>query len=181
MADDYQPTPAPPAAPGSPGKLTYRPENWWWKNGPLAPGRAAVFDIDGVLADASHRQHMLRGARRNWHAFFEACDRDALIVEVANMAQLLDPAMQIILCTARPSSVAGETLGWLKQHNVRWDLLIMRDYGDYSYARDFKHFTVFELRTYGFDLKMAVEDDPRNKDMFDANGIPCVYIHSGYH
>jgi hypothetical protein len=28
---------------------------------------------------------------------------------------------------------------------------------------------------------MAVEDDPRNKAMFDAEGIPCVYIHSGYH
>ena len=109
------------------------------------------------------------------------CGKDDLIEEVANMAHLLDPAMQIILCTARPSSVAEETLAWLDRHGVRWDLLIMREYGDYSFARDFKHYTVAELRAFGFELRMAVEDDPRNKAMFDSEGIPCVYIHSGYH
>lgn len=163
------------------GGLRYEPENWWWRNGPLAPGPAAVFDIDGVLADATHRQPLIKGARRNWNLFFEMCGKDALIDEVANMAHHLDPAMQIVLCTARPASVAPETLAWLDRHDVRWDLLIMREWGDYSFARDFKQATVAELRAYGFELRMAVEDDPRNKSMFDYEGIPCVYIHSGYH
>ena len=61
------------------------------------------------------------------------------------------------------------------------DLLIMREYGDYSYARDFKQYTVHELRAYGFELALAFEDDPRNQMMFEREGIPCVYIHSGYH
>ncbi len=163
------------------GSLRYIPENWWWRNGPLVPKSVAVFDIDGVLADATHRQHLVTGGRRNWHLFFEMCGKDALIEEVANMGHLLDPAMQIVLCTARPSSVADETLAWLDRHEVRWDLLVMREHGDYSFARDFKHYTVAELRAYGFELRMAVEDDPRNKVMFDNEGIPCVYIHSGYH
>ena len=166
---------------GGYGALRYEPQNWWWRNGLLAPGAAAVFDVDGVLADAAHRQFLVTGARRNWKLFFEMCGKDDLIEEVANMAHMLDPAMQIILCTARPSIVAEETLAWLDRHGVRWDLLIMREYGDYSFARDFKHYTVAELRAFGFELRMAVEDDPRNKAMFDGEGIPCVYIHSGYH
>ena len=163
------------------GGLRYVPENWWWRSEPLEATRAAVFDVDGVLADATHRQHLVTGHRRNWPLFFDLCGKDGLIEEVANMAQLLDPAMTIVLCTARPSSVAPETLEWLVRHGVRWDLLIMREWGDYNLARDFKQYTVHELRAYGFDLVMAVEDDPRNKAMFDAEGIPCVYIHSGYH
>ena len=34
---------------------------------------------------------------------------------------------------------------------------------------------------YGFDLRLAFEDDPRNVAMFRAEGIACVYIHSGYY
>jgi hypothetical protein len=163
------------------GSLKYRPGNWWWRNGQRKPGVAAVFDIDGVLADAAHRQRYITGGRRNWQLFFELCGGDALIEEVARMGHLLDPQMQVVLCTARPSSVAPETVGWLNEMGVRWDLLVMREWGDYSFAVDFKQYTVHELRAYGYELKMAVEDDPRNKSMFDAEGIPCIYIHSGYH
>jgi hypothetical protein len=163
------------------GGLRYEPENWWWRAGPIAPTRAAIFDVDGVLADATHRQYLITGGRRSWQLFFELCGKDALIEEVANMGHLLDPAMQVVLCTARPSSVAAETIDWLERVGVRWDLLIMREWGDYSFARDFKRYTVHELRAYGFEPAMAVEDDPRNKAMFDHEGIPCVYIHSGYH
>ncbi len=163
------------------GGLRYEPENWWWRDAPITPGRAVVFDIDGVLADAAHRQHLITGGRRNWQVFFELCGKDALIEEVANMGRLLDSGLQIVLCTARPSSVVDETVEWLLRHDVRWDLLVMREWGDYSFARDFKRYTVHELRAFGFALEMAVEDDPRNKVMFDDEGIPCVYIHSGYH
>ena len=161
--------------------LSYRPENWRWRTGPLAAGRAVVFDVDGVLANAEHRQHLITGYRHDWMAFFDHCGKDGLIVETATLAALLDPSLQVILLTARPSRVEDITVEWMTRHGVRWDLLIMREYGDYSYARDFKQYTVHELRAYGFELDLAFEDDPRNQMMFEREGIPCVYIHSGYH
>jgi hypothetical protein len=57
----------------------------------------------------------------------------------------------------------------------------MRDFGDYSAAREFKRWTVEELRRYGLDLRLAFEDDRRNLEMFRDEGIPCVYVHSGYY
>lgn len=159
------------------------PDNWSWRSGPVEPGPAVVFDIDGVLSDAAQRQHFIdRGrGRRDWHAFFDACGDDPLIDDVARLVDLLAAELYIVLLTGRPVRVRPQTLAWLDRYRLRWDMLIMRDYGDYTAAREFKQDTVAALRAYGFDLRLAFEDDRRNHQMFKAEGVPCVYIHSGYY
>ena len=137
--------------------------------------------MDGVLSDAASRQHFIERGRRDWRAFFDACGDDPLIEEVARVVELLDDELTIVLLTGRPLRVQPQTLAWLERYGLRWDLLIMRDMGDYSVAREFKRDTVDDLRRYGFDLRLAFEDDRRNLEMFRAEGIPCVYVHSGYY
>jgi len=155
------------------------PDNWRWKAGERAGG-AVVFDIDGVLSDAAGRQHYLERGRRDWNAFFDACGDDPLITEVGRLLELLDPGLAVVLLTGRPISVQRITVAWLERYQLRWDLLIMRDYGDYQAATHFKRRSVAELRGHGFDLRLAFEDDRRNVAMFHREGLPCVYIHSGY-
>jgi hypothetical protein len=157
------------------------PENWRWRAGPIVPGPAVVFDLDGVLSDAAGRQHFLERPYRNWEAFFEACTDDPLIDEVAALLGVIDDSHQVVLLTARPIRVQPNTLVWLERFDLRWDLLIMRDFGDYGASRDFKLRSVCELRRFGFDLRLAFEDDRRNVHMFHTEGVPCVYIHSGYY
>jgi hypothetical protein len=157
------------------------PENWRWRVGPIEPGHAVVFDIDGVLSDAAGRQHFLELGRRDWRAFFEACGDDPLVEEIARLVELLDPSLTVVLLTGRPLRVQPQTLAWLERYGLRWDLLVMRDRGQYAHVRDFKRLAVTQLRSYGFDLRLALEDDPRNHAMFVEEGIPCVYIHSGYY
>ncbi len=158
------------------------PGNWSWRDGRIEqPGEAVVFDVDGVLSDAVGRQHFLERGRRDWDAFFDACGEDAVIAELARVLELLDPKLQIILLTGRPMRVQPQTLAWLERYDLRWDLLVMRSRGDYSQVTWYKRDTVDELRHFGFDLRLAFEDDPNNFAMFHAMGIPCVYIHSGYY
>ena len=157
------------------------PEHWTWRDGPLTPGRAVVVDIDGVLSDASSRQHYLEYPRRDWRAFFDACGEDPVIEEVHRLLELLDRDLQIVLLTARPHRVHHLTEAWLRRYGIRFDLLIMRSWGDYELARDFKESTVWELRAAGFELVLAFEDDRRNVAMFRHEGIPCLYVHSGYY
>jgi phosphoglycolate phosphatase-like HAD superfamily hydrolase len=157
------------------------PDHWYWCESPVPPGEAVVFDVDGVLSDASSRQHFLEYPRRDWEAFFQACGDDEPIDEVARLLEVLDAAYRVVLLTARPLRVQPQTVAWLDRYKLRWDLLIMRDAGDYSASRSFKLEAVDDLRDYGFDLRLAFEDDRRNVDMFHAAGIPCVYIHSGYY
>jgi phosphoglycolate phosphatase-like HAD superfamily hydrolase len=159
----------------------WTPDHWRWREDPTAAGPAVVFDMDGVLSDAAGRQHLLERPWRDWDAFFEAVGEDALIAEVARLLEVLDDDLNVVLLTARPIRVQPQTLRWLAEHELRWDLLIMRDWGDYGAAREFKRDAVQDLRAHGFDLRLAFEDDRRNVEMFHREGVPCVYIHSGYY
>jgi beta-phosphoglucomutase-like phosphatase (HAD superfamily) len=160
------------------------PDSWVWRKEPVDTGPAVVFDIDGVLADAAARQHLLedsRTRRRNWNAFFDAAGEDEVIAEVARLTELLDRDLLLVLLTARPVRIRDLTLAWLDRHDLRWDLLVMRADGDFSPSPDMKRTAVRELQAAGLDLRLAFEDDRRNVEVFHAEGVPCVYIHSGYY
>jgi len=154
---------------------------WTWRDGTIEPGKVVVVDIDGVLSDAASRQHYIEAPRRDWQGFFDACGDDPLIEEIKVLLDLLDPALRIVLLTGRPARVSQITRAWLQRYGIRWDLLIMRDWGDYAMARDFKQDAVWELRSRGLDPVLAFEDDRRNVEMFRREGVPCVYLHSGYY
>jgi len=161
-----------------------RHPNWRWhaEAGAEHPrGPAVVFDLDGVLSDAAGRQHFIEQGNRDWSAFFEACGDDPVIEEIARLLELLDSSLAIVLLTGRPLRVQPQTLAWLHRYRLRWDLLVMRERGDYDQVTWFKHRVVGDLRAHGFDLRLAFEDDPSNHAMYVADGIPCVYIHSGYY
>ena len=155
------------------------PENWHWRVAELTPGPAVIFDIDGVLADAAGRQHYLDYG--DWRSFFEACGDDPVIEEIERLLELLDSNLTVILLTGRPRRVAPHTLGWLERYGLRWDVLIMREFGDYSGVDYFKRSVVHVLRETGFDLRLALDDDPKNHAMYVREGVPCIYIHSGYY
>jgi len=158
------------------------PDHWRWREGPVE-GTAVVVDIDGVLADATSRQHYVTtpGRKKDWRRFFEAAGDDPLVAEVARLLDLLDPGLVVVLLTARPVRIREATLAWLGRHEVRWDLLVMRRDGDFTPAVRFKRDTVDQLRAAGLDLQLAFEDDRKNVAMFHEAGVPCVYVHSGYY
>jgi len=157
------------------------PDYWTWRDGPVETGPVAVIDIDGVLSDATRRQHYLEAPRRDWRAFFDACGDDPVIEEVKVLLDLLDAELRVVLLTARPERLHDLTEAWLRRYRIRWDVLLMRPWGDYEMSRDFKQASVWELRAYGFDLRLAIEDDQRNVAMFRGEGVPCIYFHSGYY
>ena len=99
----------------------------------------------------------------------------------AGLAALGLPSLRVVLLTARPERVHHLTEAWLEHYRIRWDLLVMRPHGDYDVARAFKQTSVEELREFGFELRLAIEDDRENVAMFRAAGVPCLYMHSGYY
>jgi len=154
-------------------------EHWHWREGEVAPGPAVIFDIDGVLADAAGRQHFLDWG--DWKSFFEACGDDPVIAESARLLELLDANLTVVLVTGRPRRVEPHTVTWLNREGLRWDVLITREFGDYSGVDEFKRGVLHDLRSYGFTIMLALEDDPKNHAMYIGEGVPCVYIHSGYY
>jgi hypothetical protein len=138
--------------------------------------------MDGVLADARGRQHFLSGpGRKDWKGFFDAAGEDPVIEDVVRLTELLDRDLAVVLLTARPVRIRHLTTTWLERSGVDWDLLVMRPDRDFGPSVEFKRSTVRDLRDAGFDLRLAFEDDRRNVDMFHDEGVPCVYLHSGYY
>lgn len=163
-------------------RINSLPSHWLHSGSSDISGPTVVFDIDGVLSDAAGRQHYLEGrSRKDWDKFFQSCGDDPLIDEVAVLLSFLDKNLNIILLTGRPVSVQEQTVAWLKNFGLRWDLLIMRNFGDHTAAKEFKSQTVDEMRKLEIEPVLAFEDDLRNVEMFRSKGIPCVYIHSGYY
>ena len=117
----------------------------------------------------------------DWNAFFEACGEDPVIEEVKVMLDLLDRNIRVILLTARPQRVHELTEAWLRRYHIRWDLLITRGWGDYELSRDYKQSSLWDIRAYGFEVRLGIEDDRRNVEMLRAEGVPCIYFHSGYY
>ncbi|HJP16921.1 MAG TPA: hypothetical protein QF762_08140 [Acidimicrobiales bacterium] len=147
-----------------------------------APGPVVLVDIDGVLSDASGRQHYLFGENKEWWNFFEAAIDDPPIVESIQLVNRLAQNHTVILLTARPKRLTEITVNWMSQNNIRWEALEMRpDDDNYTSSPDVKRKILHSLQSLGYQPKLAIDDDPRNLVMYQTEGIPTVYIHSGYY
>lgn len=96
-----------------------------------------IFDLDGTIADFSHRRQHLTKNPPDYEAFYTDCTNDAPIVHTITTIQLLHKAGAIILIvTGRRGEIKKETEKWLKKHNVPYHVLYMREIGDRR--RDFE-------------------------------------------
>ena len=152
-----------------------------WDGHADAPRSVVVFDMDGVIADAASRQAYIRRKEPDWEGFFLACGTDTVVPGAQALIDAVDPAMSLVLLTARPATVRPQTEHWLAENEIRHDALLMRPYGDYTASTDFKRAAAAELIRNDFEIALSVEDDPRNVEMFRSLGVPCYYVHSGYY
>ena len=97
------------------------------------------------------------------------------------LIDLIDEGTLVVLLTARPESIHDETVAWLREYEIRWDLLIMRGRRDHGPSPEMKRLAVEELRYAGFEPVWAIDDDQRNITMYDEEDIPALYVHSGYY
>lgn len=98
----------------------------------------AVFDIDGVLADATHRQHFVESRPKDWDAFFAAVGEDPVIDEGRSLMQRAALEHEIVLLSGRPERTRADTLAWLEAHGMGRPRLILRPDHDRRPAADLK-------------------------------------------
>ena len=137
-----------------------------------ATGRPlAVFDIDGVLADVSHRLHHLESRPQRWERFFRAADRDPLLTEGATRLRTALADHDVVYLTGRPERTRVLTERWLARHGLPTGPLHMRADDDFRPARWVKRQVLRGLaRTR--DVASVIDDDPAVVDVLAADGWP---------
>lgn len=93
-----------------------------------------VFDIDGTLADCSHRVQYAQA--KLWEEFHERAKDDLVVINVADLMRYLAKDFSIMLLTGRPEKYRHMTIEWLLDAGLHlsYDELVMRP--DYNYIQD---------------------------------------------
>ncbi|WP_326701311.1 hypothetical protein OG909_30785 [Streptomyces sp. NBC_01754] len=117
----------------------------------------AVFDLDGTLADAGHRQHFLEG-RRDWSAFFAAAVDDPPLAQGVALARSSAEECEVLHLTGRPERCRRDTLAWLEQQGLPRGSLCMRRDDDRRPARHTKP-EIPKRLARNRDVRLLVDDD----------------------
>ena len=133
-----------------------------------------VIDIDGVLADASHRQHLLQG-RPNWQAFFDAAADDQPIDQGRTALISSLNTDEVTLLTGRPERLRELTVDWLERHNFPNTAILMRSDRDHRKAAIFKE-EALALLGGPTVVRLVIDDDPAVIARLTASGYVAKHF-----
>ena len=142
-----------------------------------------VFDVDGTLADLTHRKHLISKTdekKPDWRAFFAACDQDAPIKHMIEVAQDLSAAgKEFLYVSGRSDECRTKTARWLATHGLPDGKLYMRKEGDYRSDDIVKLELLKQILAESYRPILVFDDRDRVVKMWRENGVPCAQVSEG--
>ena len=136
-----------------------------------------IVDIDGTLADCTHRLHHVKSLPQHWDLFYAGMSDDKPIQPVIRIVKDLWRSSSIFMLTGRPEKYRQATEAWLRKYYVPYHRLYMRADSDFSPSPVFKLAVVNYLReSDGIEIDLAIEDEQSIADIFAANGITTLIV-----
>lgn len=164
-----------------------------------------ILDIDGTLADATHRLHLLprraaedvdRPTEAEWAAFMapELVARDDHNADVWCAVRGLAfeagrSHLPLLIFTGRRESLRYVTQGWLASKAslfgmrslINDAILMMRADGDHRASWEVKRDHLAWARDNGHTPTVAFEDRARDAAMYREHGLTCFQVADGYY
>lgn len=154
-----------------------------------------IFDLDGTLADCTHRLPFITGERKDWRAFFAACVDDKPIeAGIRTLQALRKGGAECWIWTGRSDEAKAQTVAWLQRHgcfgfptDVLWawpfgapERFRMRKAGDHRHDDVLKREWLSEVEPPEYNRLTAVfEDRARVVAMWRDAGVPCFQVAEG--
>ena len=143
-----------------------------------------VFDIDGTLADTTHRLYHLKppeGQKKNWPAFFAEAKHDKPIRHISNLNRMYyEAGYEIILCTGRPANLRNDTRDWLEKNDIMYGTLLMRLTNDRGADSEVKPRILAEylakIHCSLKDVEVMYEDRLHVAEAFRKIGVPVLIV-----
>lgn len=140
-----------------------------------------IFDLDGTIANCSHRLHYIQKKPKDWKAFYAACMNDAPIWPVILVLKSLAATDSIVYSTGRSEECRHQTITWLKELRLPSHSLYMRKEGDYREDFIVKAELLEQIKKdhpYR-EIGGAFEDRQQVVDMYRAKGIKVFQVAKG--
>jgi len=133
-----------------------------------------VFDLDGTLADLTHRKHFLE--TKDWRSFFAAVGDDKPIWSVIELLQSLAMADNYIeIWSGRSDECRAATEAWILEHVGFLPLVLMRTAGDKRPDDEVKR----DFLRMSQQPDIIFDDRDRVVAMWRSLGITCLQVAPG--
>lgn len=163
-------------------------------------GGTVFVDIDGTVADLTHRRVYVRSTPKNWPAFERGIPNDTPIQWVIDAVnRLYDSGWTVVMMSGRSNNARSrkDTLVWLNKYGVKYHAIYMRHefehdengevkltkngkpLGDYRRDDIVKEELLAEARTDGYDPDVVFDDRDQVVAMWRRLGIPVVQVAEG--
>lgn len=143
----------------------------------IKPG-AYIFDIDGVLADNSPRQHLLQQEGKTkkacWQEFYDASGEDPVYPDTLELLKTLQASgNKILLVTGRSEEYHHLLIPWLEKHGIKPDGLYARKRYDFRQDWEVKS-EIYQTHIRPYYRVLGVfEDRYECVKMWRSFGLTC--------
>lgn len=133
---------------------------------------AAIYDIDGTLADISDIRHYAIGGLLDYDAFHREARNSHCHPRVVEACRWdLECGFAVFIVTARNEKYKDATVEWLRRHEVKHHGLFMRKSDDMRDDVDVKRDILAEIRGHGYQVVHAWDDNPHVAELWRSEGI----------
>lgn len=155
--------------------------------------KAKIFlvDLDGTLADNTHRQRFLNkelysgmSEDDRWEAFFSLCLLDSpKIATIETVKALFKEGHRPIICTGRPERYREASKMWADYHDIPYVGFYMRSDDDRRPDHEVKKDMLEDIyRNSGYtkhDILLVLDDRQSVVDMWRSLGLTCFQVAPG--
>lgn len=146
--------------------------------------RCYVFDLDGTLADHSHRVHHITKHPKDWDAYYAALPADPPIPHMVELVRgLFTP---VIYISGRRELYRMPTIDWLFRHGLPVGMppharpsLYLRPDDDRRPTEIVKVEAFCRATEDGWEPIMVFDDRTKDVEAYRNLGVPCLQVAMG--
>lgn len=142
--------------------------------------KAVVFDIDGTLADYTHRAEHLVPPNRDMAVYFSKMGDDPPITAVvALLIEAYGNGYKVVLVTGRPEQYYKTTFRWLTSQNIPFDALFLRPRDDWRPGVDVRRDIYKTSIEPHYNVLYAADDNPKMITLWQELGVKSLMVGNG--
>ena len=142
--------------------------------------RLILVDMDGTVADCTHRRHFVANGNHDWNSFEgEAILQDAPKWKIINLVRMLAKQGYVpLIVSGRSIDRAGKnTVTWLEKRGVPYRHIFMRNGGDNRPDNIIKKEILDKLPRD--QITYVLDDRDQVVKMWRENGLTCLQVAEG--